>query len=64
MRSRLESDRITADGRPVANLVPIGGARRTFVPRDDLVRLLKQAPLDAGFNEAVERASGSTIDEL
>lgn len=56
--------RITVDGRPVAHLVPIGHARRIFVPRDEVVRLLKQAPLDAGFSRDVEMASGATIDEL
>jgi prevent-host-death family protein len=35
---------ITVDGLPVANLVPIGGARRTFVPREDAIGLLEQAP--------------------
>ncbi len=59
-----EQLRITVDGRPVADLVPIGGVRRTFVPRDDVLHLLDLATLDTGFSRDVESASGSTIDEL
>jgi prevent-host-death family protein len=56
--------RVTVDGRPVADLVPIGGVRRTFVPRDDIVRLLKSAYLDLRSGADIEAASGATIDEL
>jgi prevent-host-death family protein len=43
-----ERMRIAVDGRPVADLVlvPIGGVRRTFVPRNEALRLLERAPLD------------------
>jgi prevent-host-death family protein len=58
-----ERMRITVDGRPVADLVPIGGVRRTFVPKKDIVTLLRRAPLDRNFKRDLE-AVGSTIDEL
>ncbi len=55
--------RVTVDGRPVADLVPIDGVRRAFVPRDEVAQLLARSPLDAGFAQVVEAATGATIDE-
>jgi prevent-host-death family protein len=55
--------RVTVDGRPVADLVPIGGVRRTFVPVDDVGRILRSAPLDSGFRRDIA-ATDATIDEL
>ncbi len=59
-----ERVRITVNGRPVADLVPIGGARRTFVPREEISQLLRRAPLDPAFRRDIEVATGSTVDEL
>ncbi len=56
--------RITVDGRPVADLVPIEGVRRTFVSREDLTQFLQTAPLDAGFRDDVAAVTSATIDEL
>jgi prevent-host-death family protein len=56
--------RITVDGRPVADLVPTGGARRTFVSRADITGLLARAPLDPAFAPDLEALTGATIDEL
>lgn len=56
--------RITVDGRPVADLVPITGRPRTFVPREDLAQLLDQVSLDQGFGRDLDAALGDTIDEL
>jgi prevent-host-death family protein len=56
--------RITVDGRPVADLVPIGGARRTFVPRAEVVQLRSRAPLDQAFADEIDAATGAAIDEL
>ena len=56
--------RITVDGRPVADIVPIDRPRRTFVPRDEVLRVLSRAPLDPAFEHAFGAATGSTIDEL
>ena len=56
--------RITVDGRPVADLVPIGGVRRTLVARADMEKLLANAPLDRNFSRDLERVTGDTIDKL
>jgi prevent-host-death family protein len=56
--------RITVDGRPVADLVPVGGARRTFVSREQVQELLLRAPLDPEFMRDIDVASGGTIDQL
>ena len=56
--------RITVDGRPVADLVPLGGSRRTFVPRAELAQLLARAPLDHAFAEETDAVTGVTVDEL
>ncbi len=56
--------RITVAGRPVADLVPLGGARRIFVPRDEVTQLLARAPLDPAFGRDLAAATGATIDEL
>lgn len=56
--------RITVDGRPVADLVPIAGAPRTFVSLEDVTRLLGQATLDGAFKRDLDAAVGETIDEL
>lgn len=53
--------RTTVDGRPVADLVPLGGARRTFVPREVLQNLLAGSPLDAGFARDIDAITGATI---
>lgn len=58
-----ERMRITVDGRSVAELVPVEGARRTFVPRDDVAVLLRRASLDRKFTRDIS-ALGATIDDL
>jgi len=58
-----ERMRITVDGRPVADLVPVGGVRRTFVPRDDVAALLRRTPLDRNFARDLA-PTDATIDEL
>jgi prevent-host-death family protein len=58
-----ERIRITVAGRPVADLVPITGVRRTFVPKDDLVTLLHRFPVDRRFARDLA-AVNTTIDEL
>jgi prevent-host-death family protein len=58
------SMRITVNGRPVADLVPIAGVRRTFVPRNEVLRLLARAPLGRRFSRDIEGAAGPTIEEL
>ena len=55
---------VTVSGRPVAEIIPVAGTRRTFVPRQQLLRILETSPLDAGFLGDIEAASGGTLDEL
>jgi prevent-host-death family protein len=59
-----ERMRITVDGRPVADLVPIGGVRRQFVPQNEVLDFLARAPLDRKFARDIEGAAGATIEEL
>jgi prevent-host-death family protein len=40
--------RVTVDGRPVADLVPVSG-RRVGVPWSELKRILEETPVDAGW---------------
>lgn len=56
--------RVTVDGRPVADLVPIEETRRTFVPRDEVARLLAGVPLDPAFADDLRSATGATMEEL
>ncbi len=56
--------RVTVDGRPVADLVPISEARRTFVPREEVARILAEASLDPAFADDIAAATGATIEEL
>ncbi|MFN2526986.1 MAG: type II toxin-antitoxin system Phd/YefM family antitoxin [Actinomycetota bacterium] len=58
-----KSLRVTVKGRPVADLVPVSEGRR-FVPRADVERLLREAPLDEGFKRDVDAVLGATIEEL
>ncbi|MGH7843247.1 MAG: type II toxin-antitoxin system Phd/YefM family antitoxin [Candidatus Binataceae bacterium] len=55
--------RITVDGRAVADLVPLDGARRTFVPREGVLALLGRASLDRNFARDIAIV-GATIEKL
>ncbi len=59
-----ERMRITVDGRPVADLVPVGDAHRVYVPRDEVAELLARAPLDPAFIHGLHAAVGATIEDL
>jgi prevent-host-death family protein len=56
-----ECIRITAYGRPVADLVPVRALARNFVSGRELLQLLKRAPLDSNFSDDIEGATGATI---
>ena len=58
-----ERMRVTVDGRPVADLVPIE-RRQKFVSRDEIVHIIGRAPPDPGFASDIEDVIGATIDEL
>ncbi len=59
-----ESVRITVNGRPVADLVPIGRVHRKFAAREEISQLLRRAPLDPAFRRDIEAATGTTVDDL
>jgi prevent-host-death family protein len=52
---------ITVEGRPVAVLGPI--QRRQWVPREEVLRILRTQPPDPGFFEEIQEMSG-TLEEL
>ena len=56
--------RIAADGRPVADLVPIAGIRGTYVARAESENLPARASLDCNFARDLKAAAGGMIDEL
>jgi len=56
--------RITVDGRPVADLVPIEGIRRRYVLREDIIALLQRASLDRKFARDIDAITGATTEEL
>lgn len=58
-----KSLRVTVKGRPVADLIPVSEGRR-FVPRAEVERLLREAPLDEAFKRDVDGVLGATIEEL
>jgi prevent-host-death family protein len=49
-----ESVRVTIDGQPVADLVPISPIRSTFVPRDEVLEILESLRPDPDFARDVE----------
>jgi prevent-host-death family protein len=59
-----ECMRITVDGRPVADLVPVRELRRNFVSRKELLDLLKRTPLDPEFRGDIQAAAGATTVKL
>lgn len=52
-----------SEGRPVADLVPVR-AEPTFVPRADVKRILRTAPLDRRYADDLAAAVGATIESL
>ena len=56
--------RVTVDGRPVADLVPVRDRRRVYAPREEVAELLARAPLDAAFARDLRAAVGATIEDL
>lgn len=55
--------RVTVRGRAVADLVPVRNVR-SFVPRAELLDILRLAPLDAGFADEMAGLIGDTIEDL
>jgi prevent-host-death family protein len=58
--SRGERFRVTVRGRPIAEIVPIP-TRKTWVPRNDVLEMLRGAPVDDRFMSDVDGAVDNTI---
>ncbi|TAM81352.1 MAG: type II toxin-antitoxin system prevent-host-death family antitoxin [Jatrophihabitans sp.] len=55
---------ITVNGRPVAEIGPVPGARPQFFARADLIDLIAKRQADPGLTDALERLSGDTTDDV
>jgi len=58
-----ESMVITVRGKPVANLVPHRLDAPRWMPREELVELLKTHSADPGLLDDLKRLAGETTDE-
>jgi antitoxin (DNA-binding transcriptional repressor) of toxin-antitoxin stability system len=54
---------ITVRGRPVADLVPHRTDAPRWMPRGELVELLKTHSADPGLRDDLKRIAGETTDE-
>ncbi len=54
---------ITVRGKPVADLVPHRPDEPRWMPREELVELLKTHSADPGLRDDLERLAGETTDE-
>lgn len=55
---------VTVNGRPVAELVPVRRARRSWIRREELVARLRRAQADPGLRDDLARLAGDTTDDL
>jgi len=55
---------ITVKGKPVAQLSPAQADRRRWLPRAELIQLLRQVQADPGLRHDLERLAGDTTDDL
>lgn len=55
--------RVTVRGRAVADLVPVA-RRKQSLSRDEVARIVADAPLDPDFVADLGTVAGATIDEL
>lgn len=58
-----ESLLITKRGKPVAEVVPHRPQEPRWMPREELVELLKTHSADPGLRDDLERIAGETTDE-
>jgi prevent-host-death family protein len=59
-----ESMVITVDGKPVANLHPHQSHGQRWMPRDELIELLKTHSADPGLRADLERIADDSTDDL
>jgi prevent-host-death family protein len=55
---------ITVNGRPMAQLMPVTGSRRSWISRQELSRRLLMAQADKGLREDLARLAAETTDDL
>jgi prevent-host-death family protein len=55
---------VTTRGRPVAELIPLRGARRRWLSRTELIGRLAGARADPGLRADLARLAGETTDDL
>lgn len=58
-----ESIVITKRGKPVAEVVPHRPREQRWMPREELVELLKTHSADPGLRDDLKRIAGETTDE-
>lgn len=59
-----ESLTVTSNGRPVAQLVPVPRGRRSWLPREELIRRLEHFQADPGLRDDLRELAGETTDDL
>ncbi len=55
---------ITVRGKPVADLIPHRRDEPRWMPREELLELLKTHSADPGLRDDLERIAGDTTDDL
>lgn len=55
---------ITVRGKPVADLIPHRRYEPRWMPREELIELLKTHSADPGLRDDLERIAGDTTDDL
>ncbi|MGH3545177.1 MAG: type II toxin-antitoxin system Phd/YefM family antitoxin [Mycobacteriales bacterium] len=55
---------ITVRGRHVAQLIPLQRSRRHWLPRAELIDLLRTAQADPGLRDDLAELAGDTTDDL
>jgi prevent-host-death family protein len=55
---------ITVRGKPVADLIPHRRDEPRWMPREELIELLKTQSADPGLRDDLERIAGDTTDDL
>lgn len=55
---------ITVRGKPVADLIPHLRDEQRWMPRDELIELLKTHSADPGLRDDLKRIAGETTDDL
>jgi prevent-host-death family protein len=55
---------ITVNGRPVAEMVPVQRARRSWIRREELMSRLRRVQADPGLRDDLATLAGDTTDDL